>query len=511
MASFTTSNVPTNKLVSRELSIASSFVRQYYTILNKAPCYIHNFYSHDSTFIHGTIEMASEHYTEPVVGREKIKRKMEDLNLNDCRAKIKQIDCLETLAGGFVIQVIGELSNNGMPMRKFLQTFVLAPSPNESRQDIDSQQQPHQNVRAGQAMGGPVGNSAARGVQLSGENNNSSSHNQKFYVLNEIFRYQDDGPANEFGGDPESLHADSSVDNTNNGNMSEMNNPDPVAVDNQQQQQPQQQQPQPQPQQQQQQAPSNVHVSNSNGAAVPEYGQNRRVRLITDTVVKGVEFTDGAIAGLEEGLKITKISNIETSANDSKARDSGGPKVVSNGTGNSDKKNETSEKQSTENGKTNVDSQSQAIASSNFSSTQSANQQQHQQPAPITTATRPQPSSEPKTWANMVRNAHPPSASSVQVNVNKPQPTEQQLQNATQTSSIHHPHQQQQQQQQSQQQQQQQSQQQQSQQLQPQQQQSQNNRRRHMMRKPSNKSTGRSMKNRPPRPPQATSGTKPVA
>lgn len=498
MASFTTSNV-SNDLVGHELKIASSFVRQYYTILNKAPGYIHNFYSHDSTFIHGTIEMASEPYTEPVVGREKIKRKMEDLNLNDCRAKIKQIDCLETLAGGYVIQVIGELSNNGMPMRKFLQTFVLAPSPNEMRQDVDSQQQ--QNVKTGQTMGGPGGNNAARGVQISGENNNNSSHNQKFYVLNEIFRYQDNGPANEFVNDPESLHAISSVENTNNRNMSEMNKPDPVAV-NKQQHHPQQQQHQ---QPQQQQAHSNVHMSNSNGATVPEYSQNRRVRVNPEAVIKSVENMDGVITDLEEGLKLTKSSGLETLSSDSKANSSGS-KVVSNGTGNIDKKNETSEKQSTENGKVSVDTQSQAITSSNTGSMQSASQQ----PAPInTTATRPQPSSEPKTWANMVRNAHPPSTSSVQVNVNKPQPTEQQ--NATQASSgqaHHHPNQQQ-QQQQPQQQQLQPLQQQQPQ--QPQQQQPQNNRRRHMMRKPSNKSTGRSMKNRPPRPPQATTGTKPVA
>lgn len=492
MASFTTSNV-SNDLVGHELKIASSFVRQYYTILNKAPGYIHNFYSHDSTFIHGTIEMASEPYTEPVVGRERIKRKMEDLNLNDCRAKIKQIDCLETLAGGYVIQVIGELSNNGMPMRKFLQTFVLAPSPNEMRQDIDSQQQ-QQNVKTGQTTGGPGGNNTARGVQISGESNNNSSHNQKFYVLNEIFRYQDDGPANEFVSDPESLHANSSVESTNNRSMSEMNKPDPVAVNKQQHQQPQQQQ----------QAHSNVYMSNSNGATVPEYSQNRRVRVNPEAVIKSVENMDGVISDLEEGLKLTKSSNLETSSSDSKARDSSGSKVVSNGTGNIDKKNETSEKQSTENGKASVDTQPQAITSSNTGSTQSASQQ----PAPITTttATRPQPSSEPKTWANMVRNAHPPSTSSVQVSVNKPQSTEQQ--NATQALSNQahqHPNQQQQQPQQ---------------QLQPlqqqpqqpqQQQQPQNNRRRHMMRKPSNKSTGRSMKNRPPRPPQATTGTKPVA
>lgn len=37
------------------------------------------------------------------------------------------MDSHETLGNGVVIQVTGELSNNGQPMRRFMQTFVLAP------------------------------------------------------------------------------------------------------------------------------------------------------------------------------------------------------------------------------------------------------------------------------------------------------------------------------------------------------------------------------------------------
>merc|ERR1719470_240119 len=37
------------------------------------------------------------------------------------------LDSHETLANGVVVQVSGELSNNGEPMRRFMQTFVLAP------------------------------------------------------------------------------------------------------------------------------------------------------------------------------------------------------------------------------------------------------------------------------------------------------------------------------------------------------------------------------------------------
>ena len=49
------------------------------------------------------------------------------LNFRDCHAKIRQVDSLETLERGVVVQVLGELSNNGEPMRRFFQTFVLAP------------------------------------------------------------------------------------------------------------------------------------------------------------------------------------------------------------------------------------------------------------------------------------------------------------------------------------------------------------------------------------------------
>jgi hypothetical protein len=45
----------------------------------------------------------------------------------DCRTKIRKVDSHTTLASGVVVQVSGELSNNGQSMRRFMQTFVLAP------------------------------------------------------------------------------------------------------------------------------------------------------------------------------------------------------------------------------------------------------------------------------------------------------------------------------------------------------------------------------------------------
>ena len=48
------------------------------------------------------------------------------LNFRDCHTKIRQVDSLETVNKSVVIQVIGELSNNGQPMRRFFQSFILA-------------------------------------------------------------------------------------------------------------------------------------------------------------------------------------------------------------------------------------------------------------------------------------------------------------------------------------------------------------------------------------------------
>lgn len=127
--------VPSPQVVGRE------FVRQYYTLLNKSPSHLHRFYNHDSSFVHGGLK---EQMPE-VHGQLQIHQKIMELAFNDCKAKILLVDAHRTLENGVVVQVSGELSNNGQPMRRFVQTFVLAPQ------------------------------SA-----------------KKYYVRNDIFRYQDD-------------------------------------------------------------------------------------------------------------------------------------------------------------------------------------------------------------------------------------------------------------------------------------------------------------------------------
>ncbi|CAH0558985.1 unnamed protein product [Brassicogethes aeneus] len=106
-------------------SVGREFVRQYYTLLNKAPTHLHRFYNHQSSFVHGGLDPPNRE-TSPVIGQKQIHQKIQQLNFRDCHAKITQVDSQATLGNGVVVQVTGELSNAGQPMRRFTQTFVLA-------------------------------------------------------------------------------------------------------------------------------------------------------------------------------------------------------------------------------------------------------------------------------------------------------------------------------------------------------------------------------------------------
>lgn len=60
------------------------------------------------------------------MGQKNIHDKIQQLGFRDCHAKISHVDAQATLGEGVVVQVSGELSNDGQPMRRFTQTFVLA-------------------------------------------------------------------------------------------------------------------------------------------------------------------------------------------------------------------------------------------------------------------------------------------------------------------------------------------------------------------------------------------------
>ncbi|CAL8331708.1 unnamed protein product [Lota lota] len=128
------------------LLVGREFVRQYYTLLNKAPDFLHRFYGRNSSYVHGGLDPNGK-LAEAVYGQAEIHKKVMSLQFSECHTKIRHVDAHATMSDGVVVQVLGELSNNGQPMRKFMQTFVLAPE-------------------------GSVPN--------------------KFYVHNDIFRYEDE-------------------------------------------------------------------------------------------------------------------------------------------------------------------------------------------------------------------------------------------------------------------------------------------------------------------------------
>ncbi|XP_039187355.1 ras GTPase-activating protein-binding protein 2 isoform X3 [Crotalus tigris] len=159
------------------LLVGQEFVRQYYTLLNKAPDFLHRFYGRNSSYVHGGLD-ANGKPEEAVYGQADIHKKVMSLQFSECRTKIRHVDAHATLNDGVVVQVMGELTNNGQPMRKFMQTFVLAPE-------------------------GSVPN--------------------KFYVHNDIFRYED-----EVFGDSEPELDEESEDEVEEENEERQTSPEPV-------------------------------------------------------------------------------------------------------------------------------------------------------------------------------------------------------------------------------------------------------------------------------------------
>ena len=126
--------------------IGKAFVVQYYRVLHEHPESLHRFFSSSSTFMH-------DDPLKTAMGTEAIAKRIEELSLKQRHVRIRQVDCHSTVGSSIVIQVCGEISSTSINdsqtqpiMKRFVQTFVLTPA-NDSK--------------------------------------------QKYYVHNDIFRYQD--------------------------------------------------------------------------------------------------------------------------------------------------------------------------------------------------------------------------------------------------------------------------------------------------------------------------------
>ncbi|XP_053693153.1 ras GTPase-activating protein-binding protein 2 isoform X2 [Sabethes cyaneus] len=216
-------------------SVGREFVRQYYTLLNKAPDHLHRFYNNSSSFVHGGLDSKNQEATL-VIGQVQIHNKIQQMNFRDCHAKISQVDSQATLGNGVVVQVTGELSNDGQPMRRFTQTFVLA-----------------------------------------------AQSPKKYYVHNDIFRYQDvysddELDENERSGGEDEADVDNSAAVENPNIPSNVVTPGataPIIGHQPQQQAPQQPQ---QQQQQQQQLYYPPGVVSAPAGLIPNYGQPQQAQ-----------------------------------------------------------------------------------------------------------------------------------------------------------------------------------------------------------------------------------------
>ncbi|KAL1778690.1 ras GTPase-activating protein-binding 1 [Sigmodon hispidus] len=104
------------------------------------------FYGKNSSYVHGGLDSNGKQ-ADAVYRQEEIHKKLMSQNFTNCHIKIYHVDAEATLNGGIVVQVMGTLSNNNQAEQSFMQTFVLAPH---------------------------------------------GSDGTKFYVYNDMFRYQDE-------------------------------------------------------------------------------------------------------------------------------------------------------------------------------------------------------------------------------------------------------------------------------------------------------------------------------
>nr|CAG8544703.1 14974_t:CDS:2 [Entrophospora candida] len=106
--------------------VSWEFVQLYYKTLNEKPEIMKDFYKNQSKLIRGE-------EGEPI----SVCQGLKEIDNNILQKKYKNvivdftnIDCLEVFEKKILLQVLGSLSNNGDPPRKFVQTVILDTQPN---------------------------------------------------------------------------------------------------------------------------------------------------------------------------------------------------------------------------------------------------------------------------------------------------------------------------------------------------------------------------------------------
>ncbi|ORX69942.1 NTF2-domain-containing protein [Linderina pennispora] len=98
------------------------FAQEYYTIMNKDPSKLHCFYNAKSMLIHGD----EGKMLKQANGLQEISAAIASQKFSNCKIHVSNVDIMSAIKGNIVIQVIGEMSNDGQASRRFAQTFLLA-------------------------------------------------------------------------------------------------------------------------------------------------------------------------------------------------------------------------------------------------------------------------------------------------------------------------------------------------------------------------------------------------
>ncbi|CAJ0837757.1 2020_t:CDS:2 [Entrophospora sp. SA101] len=163
--------------------VSWEFVQLYYKTLNEKPEIMKDFYKNQSKLIRGE-------EGEPISvcqGLKEIDNNILQKKYKDVIVDFTNIDCLEVFEKKILLQVLGSLSNNGDPPRKFVQTVILDTQPNG------------------------------------------------YYVLQDIFRYLNDDVKNTFDVEEESssqLVEEINTNDTNNNNAATPTTSSTVNIDN---------------------------------------------------------------------------------------------------------------------------------------------------------------------------------------------------------------------------------------------------------------------------------------
>ncbi|XP_031628719.1 uncharacterized protein LOC116344362 isoform X2 [Contarinia nasturtii] len=109
-------------------AIGHEFIRQYYTLMNRSPKHMHLFYDDNASFTHDHLDF-NERRTDRADEKTVIRAIMVERShhFTHTSTYVHNIEAVETINDGLIVQVLGEISFNQQAMRPFSQSVILYP------------------------------------------------------------------------------------------------------------------------------------------------------------------------------------------------------------------------------------------------------------------------------------------------------------------------------------------------------------------------------------------------